>query len=181
MYNSKVIVVSGITAGGKTSLVKELVENVDNSCVLSFDDYSIDALPSAPPMELLLEDFKTAVNQYDITQLMDDFFLTTKKRVFEFVFIDFPFGYEHDSLKPYIDTVIYVKTPLDVSFARQVIRDYSDRDKEEIINWSKTYLNYARPIFLEHEKIVSSNADYILDGTISMTEQVIQLRYDDVI
>ena len=64
MYNSKVIVVSGITAGGKTSLVKELVENVDNSCVLSFDDYSIDALPSAPPMELLLEDFKTAVNQY---------------------------------------------------------------------------------------------------------------------
>ena len=176
MYNSKVIVVSGITAGGKTSLVKELVENVDNSCVLSFDDYSIDALPSAPPMELLLEDFKTAVNQYDITQLMDDFFLTTKKRVFEFVFIDFPFGYEHDSLKPYIDIVIYVKTPLDVSFARQVIRD-----KEEIINWSKTYLNYARPIFLEHEKIVSSNADYILDGTISMTEQVNQLRYNDVI
>ena len=69
-----------------------------------------------------------------------------------------------------------MKTPLDVSFARQVIRD-----KEEIINWSKTYLNYARPIFLEHEKIVSSNADYILDGTISMTEQVNQLRYDDVI
>ncbi|WP_157455662.1 adenylyl-sulfate kinase [Carnobacterium maltaromaticum] len=163
MYNSKVIVVSGITAGGKTSLVKELIENVDNACAL------------------LLEDFKTAVNQYDITQLMDDFFLTTKKRVFEFVFIDFPFGYEHDSLKPYIDTVIYVKTPLDVSFARQVIRDYSDRDKEEIINWSKTYLNYARPIFLEHEKIVSSTADYILDGTISMTEQVNQLRYDDVI
>ncbi|KRN59874.1 hypothetical protein IV70_GL001369 [Carnobacterium maltaromaticum DSM 20342] len=74
MYNSKVIVVSGITAGGKTSLVKELIENVDNACALSFDDYSIDALPSAPPMELLLEDFKTAVNQYDITQLMDDFF-----------------------------------------------------------------------------------------------------------
>ncbi|CCO11955.2 putative uncharacterized protein [Carnobacterium maltaromaticum LMA28] len=67
-------VVSGITAGGKTSLVKELIENVDNACALSFDDYSIDALPSAPPMELLLEDFKTAVNQYDITQLMDDFF-----------------------------------------------------------------------------------------------------------
>lgn len=41
MYNSKVIVVSGITAGGKTSLVKELIENVDNASALSFDDYSI--------------------------------------------------------------------------------------------------------------------------------------------
>lgn len=71
MYNSKIIVVSGITAGGKTSLVKELIENVDNACALSFDDYSIDALPSAPPMELLLEDFKTAVKMTSLSRFIN--------------------------------------------------------------------------------------------------------------
>lgn len=47
MKRGKVIVVSGVTASGKTTLVRELSRLVDGS-VISFDDYSIDALPSAP-------------------------------------------------------------------------------------------------------------------------------------
>lgn len=72
---------------------------------------------------------------------------------FNYIFIDFPFGYLHDDLKPFIDIVIYLKTPLDVCFARQVIRDYSYSQGESIIKWAHNYLNNVRPLFIEHEKM----------------------------
>ena len=63
--------VSGVTAGGKTTLINELHKEFIDSKVISFDDYSIDALPSAPPIETPIQD---AVNQYDLSSLMKDFF-----------------------------------------------------------------------------------------------------------
>lgn len=50
MKRGKVIVVSGVTASGKTTLVRELSRLADG-IVISFDDYSIDALPSAPSFD----------------------------------------------------------------------------------------------------------------------------------
>lgn len=173
MNKAKIIVVSGVTAGGKTTLINELSKQMLNSSTISFDDYDIDMLPSAPPLEYFLEEPKKAINQYDISQLMNDLLRIIYK--YEFILLDFPFGYEHKVLFPYIDVAIYVKTPLDVVFARQIIRDYSDKTIEEILEWSNTYLSYARPIFLAHEKIVSSTVDYILDGELSTEKQVEKL------
>ena len=47
---AKIIVISGVTAGGKTSLINEINRRVKNCYHLSFDDYSFDALPSAPSL-----------------------------------------------------------------------------------------------------------------------------------
>ncbi|MDV7686766.1 nucleoside/nucleotide kinase family protein [Oenococcus oeni] len=47
---SKVIVISGLTAGGKTALIKALAQKLTNSKIISFDDYDIDQLPSAPSL-----------------------------------------------------------------------------------------------------------------------------------
>lgn len=173
MKKAKVIVVSGVTAGGKTTLINELSKKLVNSSTISFDDYDIDMLPSAPPLEYFLEEPQKAINQYDISRLMDDLLKVIDQR--EFILLDFPFGYEHKILFPYIDVAIYVKTPLDVVFARQIIRDYSNKSTEEILEWSNTYLSYARPIFLAHEKIVSATVDYILDGELSTEKQVEKL------
>lgn len=103
------------------------------------------------------------------------------KEQYDIILVDFPFGYEHDVLNPFIDKVIYLKTPLDVAFARQIIRDYSDKNKESILDWANIYLNYARPIFVEHEKFVSSSADYLLDRMISLEEQIQRLKNNLVI
>jgi hypothetical protein len=67
--------------------------------VISFDDYSIDALPSAPSLDTPIED---AINQYELQQLMDDFLNIPDET--EIVLIDFPFGNRHEVLAPYIDT-----------------------------------------------------------------------------
>lgn len=50
-----VIVISGITGGGKSTLIEALGLRLDDVKVISFDDYSIDALPSAPPIDSRLK------------------------------------------------------------------------------------------------------------------------------
>ncbi|MHC5268931.1 nucleoside/nucleotide kinase family protein [Enterococcus sp. LJL98] len=174
MFKAKIIVISGVTAGGKTTLIKKLSKDIKNSFIISFDDYSIDALPSAPSLDLFLEDSKKAVNQYDIRPLIED--LEKVINQYDSILIDFPFGYEHNVLKPYIDKVIYLKTPLDIAFARQIIRDFSDKDKQDILDWAETYINYARPIFLEHDRLISSTADHILDGTLTTEMKIEKLK-----
>jgi len=166
LKSSYVVVVSGVTGSGKTTLINALHKKLD-SIVISFDDYNIDALPSAPPIDTPVKD---AVNQYDISDLMTDF-----KKVnnhYPFILIDFPFGYKNKTLAPFIDKVIYVKTPLDICLARQVIRDYQDKSTGEIMEWLKTYLDFARPIFVDHEQFVSDDADLVIDGTLPLDDKL---------
>jgi len=56
--------------------------------------------------------------------------------------------------------------------ARQVIRDYQDKSSDEIMEWLKTYLDFARPIFVDHEQFVSNDADLVMDGTLSLNEKL---------
>lgn len=162
-----VIVISGLTASGKTTLVQAMHDTLSDSTVISYDDYSIDALPSAPPIDLPLS--KT-VDQYDLSNLMKDFLKA--KNHYNYILMDFPFGYKHPTLRPYIDKVIYVKTPLDVCFARQIIRDYSDKTINDAVNWSKTYLNFARPIFLDYENFIAGEVDLTIDGLLPIDQKV---------
>lgn len=171
LVKSFVVVVSGVTAGGKTTLINELHKEFIDSKVISFDDYSIDALPSAPPIETPIQD---AGNQYDLNLLMKDF-LSAKDK-FPFIFVDFPFGYKHKALKPYITKAVYLKTPLDVAFARQLIRDYSDKSVEEILIWAQTYVDSARQIFIDYDAFVSEDVDLIIDGTLPLIEQLNSIK-----
>lgn len=142
-------------------------QELTDNAVISFDDYSIDDLPSAPSIDTPVKD---AVNKYDISSLMKDFLKIKDK--YHYILIDFPFGYKNKILKPYIDKVVYVKTPLDVCLARQIMRDYSDKSTAEIITWVKTYLDFARPIFVDHNNFVSEDADLIIDGLLPLEKKV---------
>jgi len=166
LKSSYVVVISGVTGSGKTTLINALNKKL-NSFVISFDNYSIDALPSAPPIDTPVKD---AVNQYDISALMAD--LKKVNNHYPFILIDFPFGYKNKTLKPFIDKVIYIKTPLDICLARQIIRDYQDKSTDEIMSWMRTYLDFARPIFVDHEQFVSNDADLVMDGTLSLNEKL---------
>ncbi|OIM48336.1 hypothetical protein ATX78_10595, partial [Oenococcus oeni] len=67
---------------------------------------------------------------------------------------------------------VYIKTPLDLLLARQILRDYSTSKLTDILDWLKTYIRIARPIFLANEQFVSSSADLILDGSSSLPSKV---------
>lgn len=171
MKKAFVVVISGVTAGGKSTLIDQLHKEIPDSKVLSFDDYDIDQLPSAPRID---EPIAGAVNQYDISKLMEEFLKAY--RTSPILFVDFPFGERHKVLTPYIDLSIYVKTPLDIVFARQIVRDYSDKTTEDIVGWAKRYIDFARPIFIDFEDYISDNTDYVLDGSLSLDEKVQKVK-----
>ncbi|SYW05187.1 nucleoside/nucleotide kinase family protein [Oenococcus oeni] len=164
---SKVIVISGLTAGGKTTLIKALAQKLTNSEIISFDDYDIDQLPSAPSLSTPLSE---SVNQYDITEIVQA--VKSARTKFDYVLVDFPFGNRHNSLTSLINLTVYIKTPLDLLLARQILRDYSTSELTDILDWLKTYIRIARSIFLANEQFVSSSADLILDGSSSLPLKV---------
>lgn len=64
---AKTIVISDLTAGGKTTLVNSLARNLKNSKIISFDNYDIDQLPSAPPLNKPLSQ---TINLYEIQNII---------------------------------------------------------------------------------------------------------------
>ncbi|KGH57380.1 hypothetical protein ATW97_00370 [Oenococcus oeni] len=109
-------------------------------------------------------------NQYDITEVVRA--VKSARTKFDYVLVDFPFGNRHNSLASLINLTVYIKTPLDLLLARQILRDYSTSELTDILDWLKTYIRIARSIFLANEQFVSSSADLILDGSSSLPLKV---------
>lgn len=163
IMKSKVVVVSGLTAGGKTTLVQALHQKLKNSCVISFDDYDIDALPSAPP---ITETLATNVAQYDISAVIKA--CQKANGHCETILLDFPFGNRHPDLAPLIDLTVYNQVSLDVRLARQLLRD-SEGERAGLI---AAYLEIARPLFIVNEQFVMATADLALDGMTPVADRV---------
>lgn len=167
MEQAQVIVISGVMGSGKTTLTKALSKSFKQSITIEFDNYNIDQLINAPSIDTPIE---VAVNQYDISALIID--LKTELFLNHYIFIDFPFGYRHKELAPFIDFAFYIKTPLDICFARKILRDFNSKNGLDMQEWAETYLSFARPLFLNHELFISDSVDSIIDGTLSTKEQI---------
>ncbi|OIM23240.1 hypothetical protein ATX61_10455 [Oenococcus oeni] len=111
-----------------------------------------------------------SVNQYDITEIVQA--VKSARTKFDYVLVDFPFGNRHNSLTSLINLTVYIKTPLDLLLARQILRDYSTSELTDILDWLKTYIRIARSIFLANEQFVSSSAGLILDGSSTQPLEV---------
>lgn len=161
---TKVITISSITAGGKSTLIRTLLELLPETKIISFDDYSIDALPSAPSFDFFLKEPLAAINQYDLTLLMNDFISFYGK--VPLILIDFPFGRTHQTLDSLIDQAIYLQTPFDIALARYIKREYHQHSEPQaIFDWCQTYIEFVQPLVALHEKVVLPSCDLILDGT----------------
>ncbi|MHC5227060.1 nucleoside/nucleotide kinase family protein [Enterococcus sp. LJL99] len=171
MKKSKVIVISGMGGSGKSFYTEKLVAAYPDSKSLAFDDYDIDALPSAPPIDMPIEQ---AVNQYDIRRMVKD--LRKEYGKYTYLFLDFPFGYKHEALKEWIDTVIYVQTPLDISFARRLLRDFQGQTGEVIQEMTESYLTFARPIFVDYERFIIEDVDLVIDGSLEAEQNMAIIR-----
>ncbi|WP_416235490.1 hypothetical protein [Paenibacillus campi] len=70
-----------------------------------------------------------------------------------------------------MDLSIFINTPLDVAMARRIIRDFENKPME-IINDMRFYLSHARLADVNMIKQVKSDADIVLDGSLSVDKCV---------
>ena len=167
-----VLSISGISGGGKSTLVQAVRDHLPGAGVVRFDGFSFDQRPEAPAAAVTVADPIRAFNQYDLTDLAAA--IQAAQQNHAIVIVDYPFGRVNRQIAPRIDLAFDVQTPLDVAFARALRRDYAaaDTTKADILAWAKAYLTQARPLFVVHDTVVSQHVDQVIDGMRPLAEKV---------
>ena len=164
----KVIAVAAVTAGGKTTVVNELKKRLQNSRSLHFDDYTFEG-----EVDNFYEWVNAGTDYYsawNLKPLEEDILKIKAEGIWDYLILDYPFAYCHDTINPYIDTAFFIDTPLDIALARRILRDMSDATADDIRNDLETYLKYARISFIQMQKDILPSSDYVIDGTRTVDE-----------
>ncbi|MFT8901093.1 adenylylsulfate kinase [Liquorilactobacillus nagelii] len=164
---SKIIVISGLTAGGKTTLVNSLARELKNSKIISFDNYDIDQLLSAPPLNKPLSQ---TINLYDIQNIISA--VNSARYKYDYILVDYPFGNRHELFNRLIDLTVYIKTPLDILLARRILRDFSNKDISTVNNYLNVYLKTIRQVLIENENFIVDTADLVLAGEAPLATEI---------
>ena len=165
----KTIAIAAVTAGGKTTVVNEIKQQLKNVKSLHFDDYSFEGE---------VEDFYDWVMQganydvWDLSPLINDICEIKNNEDCDYLLLDYPFAYCHKELSKYIDCTIFIDTPLDIAMARRVLRDMKNATGEEIRHDMEMYLKYARVAYVQMLKDILPSSDYVIDGTKELEEKV---------
>ncbi|MCR8644479.1 hypothetical protein NV379_17630 [Paenibacillus sp. N1-5-1-14] len=165
MNNNNLIIISisGVSGGGKTTVVTHLNKVLANSKALYFDDYEFEGP----------KDFRDWIdrgadrNEWNITPLLEDMGKITCSEHAEFLLLDYPFSRLHNQL-PLIDLSIFIDTPLDIAMARRILRDHSHSDTQVIMDEMRNYLSGGRRGYESMLRTIKPDSDLIIDGTLSV-------------
>ena len=167
-----IIAVSGVTAGGKTTIISELKKKMKSTKSLHFDDYDLEGE---------VEDFYQWVingadyNVWNLEPLKEDILKFKGDNETQYILLDYPFAYKNNLIKPFIDCAIFINTPLDIAMARRVLRDMHSSTGDEIREDMSFYLKYARIAYEEMLNTILPNSDYVIDGSMQLDEIVKQI------
>lgn len=165
----KIISVAAVTAGGKTTIVSELKKRLRNSQSLHFDNYTFEG-----EVDNFFQWVLDGANYHvwNLTPLENDILKIKSAGICDYLILEYPFAYCHNTIKPYIDTAFFIDTPLDIALARRILRDMNEASADEIRHDLEIYLKYARISFIQMQKDILPSSDYVVDGTLSIEEIV---------
>ena len=171
----KIIAVSAVTAGGKTTAVNAVKEKLPRCTSLHFDDYSFEGE---------VDDFHqwvldgTDYNVWNLSPLKADIENIISSGEYDYLLLDYPFAYRNDLIRDYIDCAVFIDTPLDIAMARRILRDMNNASADEIREEMNIYLNYARIAYVQMLKDIKPSSDYVVDGTQNLktiTEELLDI------
>ena len=184
MKKTILVGISGVSGAGKTALTKALSKKL-KATSLYWDHF--DEVSSSPDDYIDWWERGANYEEFDYSNLakcleklknaQDTLHPITyiKLVATEFIIVDAPLGKAHKQTSKYIDYFIHLDTPLDIAMARRIIRDTrnGEKDLEDIVVDLELYLTQARKLFSEEGNcLVSNSADYILDGSKNLKDQV---------
>lgn len=91
----------------------------------------------------------------------------------KYIILDYPFLYENRQLADKIDIAFYINTPLDIAMARRILRDAEDISV--LRSDLQIYLGNGREAYLQMEKVIQPNADYVISGQQPVSDIVSEI------
>ena len=182
-----VIAIAGHSGAGKSTVIANLVLRLGNANSLNLDAY--ESSSTYPPAAKWIEDgsdpndFQAPQFDADVRALKNGKSIIHPETGLEirperFLIIEEPFGRGRKSLHNLIDYVIYIATPLEVAYARKLLR------KSEFLPWEddpevfitnlrqnmEWYLRIGRKFYLAVSAGVQKHCDLIIDGTLPVAK-----------
>lgn len=169
MKETKVIAISAVSGGGKTTVVDELSRRLRSSAKIYFDDYDFEECP-----QNFFQWVKDGAdyNEWNLESLARDIEKIIEKGDKEYLLLDYPFAYKNDRIAPMIHHTIFIDTPLDIAMARRILRDSIGGSMDELERDLKGYLKRGRIAYLEAQKTIKPDSDIIVSGNMEVDEIV---------
>lgn len=161
-----IISISGNSGSGKTTITRELCNQLNNAKALYFDDYEYD---KQPDNICTWVENGSDPNEWDLSLLINNIKNIIRSENADYIILDYPFGRQNYPVKDFIDMTVFIQTPLDISLARRIIRDYNEATVDEIMNDLTYYLTKSRRCFMEHTENMKSS-DVLVDGSLTVDE-----------
>lgn len=169
---TKIISIAAVSGGGKTTITESLTHELTNSKALYFDSYKFDNCPADICKWI---DDGANYDEWVLTPLITDIQHLLQNSNLDYIIVDYPFAYLNSEMRELIDVTIFIDTPLDIAMARRILRDFKEGTISEIHNDLKHYITHARKAYLEAIYTVKPNSDIVLDGSLSVSEIVVQI------
>lgn len=88
----------------------------------------------------------------------------------DYIFIDFPFAYQHSQIREFIDLAVFIDTPLDLALTRRMTRDFKTENAEEILQNLQHYATKGRRAYINMLETIKPDSDLVLDGSLTPIE-----------
>ena len=160
-----VISIAAVSSGGKTTIARQLSENLQNSKALFFDNYDLEG----PDDIISWVDNGANYNEWDLSPFVNELEILLSEQL-DFIILDYPFAYKHSLISRLIDFTVFIDTPLDVALSRRLIRDFQDSSNQDILLDMDNYISRGRRGYLEMLKTIKPDSDIIVDGTLSVVD-----------
>lgn len=176
-----IIGISGISGAGKTTVAHAL-SKVLNATAVFWDDF--DKISTSPDDYVAWHATGQGNDAWDYPALATTLENLKKGNSIihpalhhllpstEFIVFDAPLGRFHQQTGTFIDTWVHIDTPLDVALARRTLRDFKrdPRSVQDVLEDLQYYLDHSRPLFFDVGE--KDAADFVVDGTLSVEEQI---------
>jgi len=184
-----VIAVSSISGGGKSTVVHKLIELLDDSVAIYFDDYETpDTYPENPTILLnrgadfnVIKSPLLAQHLHALKSGQPVIHPITGKVVSpaKHIIFEGPLGRAQHETGQYIDFLVFIDTPLEIGLARRINRGISGKEVEKMnredlikqlksIGWlAENYLVWMRRSYLVQLDTVKPASDLIMNWETS--------------